>query len=60
MSFFKDTISTAEITQPLPKERPNFSSGPRRLTPQEIESLRQDRQEAGKIAREHFKKLLGK
>ena len=43
-----------------PKPRPDFSSGPRPLTPQEIESLMRSRQEASKANREFFRKVLGK
>ena len=45
---------------PSPKPRPDFSSGPRPLAPQEIESLRRPKQEASKADRGFFRKRLGR
>jgi hypothetical protein len=49
----------AEITNPLPNPKATPYSGPRRLTQQEIKSLRQDGKEAAAYFREAFKDLKG-
>lgn len=51
---------TTETTPPSPKAKPDFSSGPRPLTSQEIESLRKSRQETGAAGEAYFRKLLNK
>ena len=48
--------STAANTGLLPKARPERSFVPGPLTPQEIESLRQDRIASAKHSREYFQK----
>ena len=45
----------AENIKPLPNQKPERSWQPGPLTPQEIESLRQDSREAGKFFQEAFK-----
>jgi len=60
MTISEPTQEAREDDRPLsPKPRPDFSSGPRPLTPQEIESLRRSKQEASKANREFFRKVLG-
>jgi len=49
----------AENTDPLPNPKATPYSGPRRLTKQEIESLRQDLKESIAYFREAFKDLKG-
>jgi len=45
------------ITKPSQNPNPALSEGPRPLTKQEIESLRQDRKEGHKWFQEMFKKM---
>jgi len=47
----------AEITKPLQNQKPAPLEGPRPLTPQEIESLRQDRKEGHEWAQKAIRKL---
>ena len=49
----------AAITNPLPNPKAMPYSGPRRLTQQEIESLRQDAKECAAYFHEAFKDLKG-
>ena len=48
-----------ETTNPLSNPKAEPYSGPRRLTRQEIESLKQDRKEGAAYFREAFKDLKG-
>jgi hypothetical protein len=41
------------------EKKPDFSSGPRPLTPQEIESLQKSSREASEANQDYFRKLLG-
>ena len=62
MTIPEPTQEARDDNRPLSsKPRPDFSSGPRPLTPQEIESLRRSKQEAIEASLEFFKKKrLGK
>lgn len=43
-----------EVSKPLPKKKVEQSSAFRRLTPSEIESLRQDKKQASEYCRKHL------
>jgi hypothetical protein len=55
-----NTTSTEESGKPSQKGKPAHSWTPDLLTPQEIESLRQDSIEASKENVAYFRRLLGK
>jgi hypothetical protein len=59
MNSSSNTISTAGTTPPSPKQKLDFSSGPRPLTQQEIESLQKSNQEASEANQAYFRELLG-
>ena len=56
MNYSKNKESTVANTGLSQSPKPDNSSAPRPLTPQEIESLRQDRKDSAKHSREYFLK----
>jgi len=57
MNSVKHMDSMGANTERLPKPKPAGYSGPRDLTPQEIESLRQDRKQAHMANMAYFAKV---
>jgi hypothetical protein len=53
----ENKASTAASQPPSPNRKPGRFSGPRRLTPQEIESLQQDQRETHEFAKKRFAHL---